>query len=151
MKYLDENIIALIDMLEYDIWAIIRDPHIDCVCKNFNTKQGEPSCIYCLGTGNKIKIKKIKGVRQPTSGSARDMTINYERGIYFVKNIYELKPKDILIWGDFIEEIDMVQSYCSDAQKPVYYKIETIPKKTDTEILLKNFCKLTNTTYRRRR
>ena len=74
-------------MLEYDIWVIIRDPHIDCICKNFNTKQGDPKCRYCLGTGQKIKIKKIKGVRQPTSGSARDMTIYYEKGIYFLKNI----------------------------------------------------------------
>ena len=151
MKRFDENIIRLIDMLEYDIWVIIRDPHIDCICKNFNTKQGDPRCKYCLGTGQKIKIKKIKGVRQPTSGSARDMTIYYEKGIFFLKNIYDLKARDLIIWDQRIEEVDIVENFCSDAQKPVYYRIETIPKKTDTEIILKNFCSIIGKTYTMRR
>ena len=59
MKNFDEHIIKLIDMLEYDMWAVIKDKHIDCVCKNFETDQGKAGCPYCFGTGRKVKIKKI--------------------------------------------------------------------------------------------
>ena len=61
MKNFDEHIIKLIDMLEYDMWAVIKDEHIDCVCRNFETDQGKAGCPYCFGTGRKVKIKKIKG------------------------------------------------------------------------------------------
>ena len=151
MKNFDEHIIKLIDMLEYDMWAVIKDEHIDCVCRNFETDQGKAGCPYCFGTGRKIKIKKIKGVRQPTSGSARDMTISYNYGVYFFKNIYELKEGDFIIWDNRIEEVSHIKEYCSDAQKPVYYRVEAIPKKADNEIFLRLFSKMIGRKYSRRR
>ena len=150
MKRFDENIIALIDMLEYDMWIVTQDSHIDCPCKNFDTKQGKRHCPYCFGTGHKVKIKKIKGVRQPLTDSVRDVRVDYEHGVFFLKNIYDLKEKDFIVWHDEIEEVTFVERHCSDAQKPVYYRIETTKKKSDTEFFLKNFCRLIGKQYQRR-
>ena len=144
MKYFDENIIALIDLLEYDMWLVLPDFHVKCVCQNFETKDGNKFCPYCLGTGYKVKIKKIKGVRQPDSLEGMYGKYKTEFGVYFFKNEYPVKEKAYIVWHDEIEEITHVERFCSDAQKPVYNRVETIPKKTGTETFLKIFHRLTD-------
>ena len=126
-------------MLQYDMWLVSPDKHIDCVCKNYDTRQGNRLCPRCLGTGYKIKIKKIKGVRQPGTVSSSGMGVTTETGIYFFKEDYHLKDDDLIIWNDEIEQITKTERYCSDAQKPVYYRCETKPKKTDNKVFLNNF------------
>ena len=85
-------------MLQYDMWLVSPDKHIDCVCKNYDTRQGNRLCPRCLGTGYKIKIKKIKGVRQPGTVSSSGMGVTTETGIYFFKEDYHLKePKPNVI------------------------------------------------------
>lgn len=139
MRYFDENIIALIDMLEYDMYVVQPDPSIDCVCKNYDTKQGDPRCPRCLGTGQKIKIRKIKGVRQPDNIAYESMGITTEKGWYFFKNDYKVHRGDLLIWNNEVEEIVKVDRYCSDSNMPVYYYCEVVRKKADVRPFLLNF------------
>ena len=141
MKYFDENIQALITMLEYDMWLVAPDKHIDCVCKNFTTKQGDPSCPKCLGTGYKIRVKKIKGVRQPTVTLSAQLPVKTETGVFFFKVDYKIKDDDLIVWNNEIEQVVKTERHCSDAQKPVYYRCETIPKKSDNNIFLKTLYK----------
>ena len=133
------------------MWLVSPDKHIDCVCKNYETKQSSKICKRCLGLGYKIKIKKIKGVRQPGSMSASGMQLNTETGIYFFKNDYKIKDDDLIIWHDEIEQVTKTERFCSDAQKPVYYRCETKPRKSDTEIFLKNFYKAIGKKWKGRR
>lgn len=128
-------------MLEYDIWLITSDKHINCPCKNYDTDQGERFCPYCFGLGYKIKIKKIRGVRQPMSIEASKMQLETEVGVYFFKQDYKIKDDDILIWRDEIEQVTKTDRFCSDNQKPVYYRCETTPKKTNTKFILDSFKK----------
>ena len=139
MRYFDENIIRLIDMLEYDMYIVQLNPRVDCTCKNYDTKQGHPFCPRCLGTGQKIKIRKIKGVRQPDNLSYESMGITSEKGWYFFKNDYKVHRGDLLIWNNEVEEIVKVDRYCSDSNTPVYYYCEVVPKKSDTRVFLRNF------------
>lgn len=141
MKLFDENLQALITLLEYDMWIVIPDFHIKCVCQNFETKQSNV-CPYCLGCGYKIKIKRIKGVRQPKKFEKELSGFRNETGAYFFKPEYPIKQKAYLVWHDEVEEITHVERHCSDAQKPVYYRVETVPKKTGVELFLKYFHKL---------
>lgn len=139
MRYFDENIIALIDLLEYDIYIVQPDPKINCVCKNYDTKQGDPLCPRCLGTGQKIKIKKIKGVRQPDGIPYQDAQVTAEKSVYFFKSQYRVHAGDYLIWNNRIEKIMKVEQYCSDSNIPVYYYCEVARKKTDVRPFLVNF------------
>jgi len=139
MKGFDENIAGLIKMLEYDIWIISPDKHVDCVCKNFDTNQADMMCPRCFGTGFKVKLKKIKGVRQPMAMSASNMQMSVEAGVYFFRSEYKIQEDDLIVWHDEIEHITRTDRFCSDAQKPVYFRCETKPKKTNTELFLKNF------------
>ena len=139
MKSFDESILAIIKKLEYDIWMIVSDKHISCPCKNYDTDQGDKYCPYCFGLGYKIKIKKIKGVRQPMSIQADKMKIDTEVGVYFFKQDYKIKDDDILIWNDEVEQVTRTDRFCSDSQTPVYYRCETTPKKTNIKFLLESF------------
>lgn len=150
MKYFDENLIALIDLLEYEMFVITADNHINCPCQSYETKQGDPKCPHCFGTGKKCKIKRIKGVRQPGQQGSGEVSVNVENGIYFFKQDYHLKENDLLIWHNEIEQITKVERHCSDAQKPVYFRCESKKKKADTEVLLKNLYKVIGRKYERR-
>lgn len=136
MKNFDKHILKIINLIEYDMYVITPDKHIDCICKKFETQQGHKMCPYCFGIGYKIKIRKIKGVRQPDKMSTKGMQLNTEIGIYFFKSKYEIREGDILVWDNEIEEVTRTDRFCSDAQKPVYYRCETRPKKTNTELFL---------------
>lgn len=150
MRGFDEHILSLIDMLEYDMWLISIDEHINCVCKNFDTKQAYKFCPRCLGTGHKITIKKIKGVRQPGSQSSFAIGTSTETGIYFFKHDYKIKDNDLIVWHDEIEQVMKTERFCSDAQKPVYFRCETILKKTNREAFLKNLYRALGKRWKRR-
>ena len=61
------------------------------------------------------------------------------------------KDDDLIIWHDEIEQVTKTERFCSDAQKPVYYRCETKPRKSDTEIFLKNFYKAIGKKWKGRR
>ncbi len=133
------------------MYVIIPDKHIDCICKSFETKQADLFCPYCFGTGYKVKIRKIKGVRQPTSMSASGMQFNVETGVYFFETDYDLKEGDLIVWDDEVDEITRTDRFCSDAQKPVYFRCDTKPKKTNVNIFLKNLYAILNKKLQRRK
>ena len=118
------------------MYIISPDKHINCICKKFETEQGNKLCPYCFGLGYKIKIKRIKGVRQPTMISVGSSQVFTEIGIYFFKTDYGIKEDDIIVWDNEIEIVTRTDRFCSDAQKPVYFRCETRPKKTNTELFL---------------
>lgn len=149
MKGFDENIIALINMLEYDMWLISPDKHVDCVCKNFDTDQATKFCPYCFGLGYKIKVKKIKGVRQPMQMTGSGMQLTTEVGVYFFKEDYKLKDDDVIVWNDEIEQVTKTDRFCSDSQKPVYFRCETKPKKTNNIIFLKHLYRAIGKPYKK--
>ena len=139
MRYFDENILALFDLLEYDMYIVQPDPKIDCVCRNYETKQGDPMCPRCLGTGHKIKIRKIKGVRQPDDNTNKGNKVTTEECWYFFRNQYQVHAGDLIVWNNRIEKIVKVERYCSDSNMPVYYHCDAVRKKTDTRPFLVNF------------
>ena len=141
MRYFDENILKIIDMLEYDMYVVQPNQNVDCVCKNFDTKQGHPRCPRCLGTGQKIKIRKVRGVRQPDNLSYDSMGITTEKGWYFFKKDYKIRRGDLMVWNNEVEEVVKVDRYCSDSNIPVYYYCEVVPKKADNRVFLTNFYK----------
>ena len=139
MRYFDENILKLIDLLEYDMYIVEPNPKIDCVCKDYDTKQGNPLCPRCLGTGQKIKIRKIKGVRQPDETPNENTRVTTEKGWYFFKDQYKVHCGELLVWNNTVEKITEVNQYCSDSNMPVYYNCAVSRKKSDIRPFLVNF------------
>lgn len=133
------------------MYLIVPDKHIDCICKSFETKQASQFCPYCFGTGYKVKIRKVQGVRQPTAMSASGMQFNVETGVYFFETDYDLKEGDLIVWDNEVDEITRTDRFCSDAQKPVYFRCDTKPKKTNVDRFLNNLYTILGKKLQRRR
>ncbi|MGG2085288.1 hypothetical protein [Lysinibacillus pakistanensis] len=141
LHWIDKEIKKIIELFEYDMNVVRVDSKIDCTCKDFTTKQGDPRHKLCLGTGQKIKIMKIMGVSQEIYSSFMNQG-NSDMGL---SNIYYFKSNNSLTEGDIIVDkgnISIVQGI--ERKKGthgdyVYQKCLCINKRTDVQIFLKNF------------
>jgi hypothetical protein len=130
---------------EYDMYLIHADSRINCICQNFETKQGDPKCPNCLGTGRKIYIKKIKAARQPyvlvnpIKGS--DM-FGSDGPVYYSRGEFSIHKNDIIVTGEYIDVIQYAEKYQLNSLSPVYYAAYGAAKKMDTQIFMQNFKKI---------
>lgn len=141
LQWLDDGIKKIIDTFQYEMYAVHVDESIDCACKNFTTKQGDPKHKLCLGTGQKIKIKKIQGASQESSSSFRN-TDTSEAGtamIYYIDSKYHIKENDIIVDNGDIFVAHRIERKKGTNRDYVYQKCICINKKTDVQVFLKNF------------
>ena len=66
-------------------------------------------------------------------------------------NIGLLKEGDIIVWDEDVDEVLRVDGFCSDAQKPVYLRCDTKPKKTNINRFLDNLYSVIGKKRQRRR
>lgn len=83
--------------------------------------------------------------------SASGMQFTVETGVYFFETDYDLKEGDIIVWDEDIDEILRVDRFCSDAQKAVYFRCDTKPKKTNANRFLDNLYAVIGKKRQRRR
>lgn len=146
-KSFNRGIRNIITILEYPMYIVARDIRYRCPCMDHNDVP-DPGCKKCLGTGYKIKIKKVLGVMEPDevsvrlSGQQQKIASNY---YYFnaekVKDEY-VQPGNIVVRE---QEADILQSpkkYRSDSNKVIYYYVEAVNMKSNRDLFLKNFWKL---------
>jgi hypothetical protein len=141
LEWLDKGIQKMIEKFSYDFYAVNIDQQIDCVCKDFTTKQGSASCKLCLGTGQKIKIRKIKGASQESSSSFRSQG-NDEKSlatIYYVSAKYQLDEMDLIVDSDNIFIVHRMEKKKGTSRDYVFKRCSCINKKTDVQVFLKNF------------
>jgi len=141
LQWIDKEIKKIIELFEYDMYVVRVDTKIDCTCKDFTTKQGDPRHKLCLGTGQQIKIMKIKGA----SHEGHTSLISQENNDIGLGNIYYFKSNNCLNEGDLIVDkgkISIVQGIerkKGTQRECVYQKCICINKRTDVQIFLKNF------------
>lgn len=141
LSWLDKEIEKIIDLFGYDMYVIHVDQKIDCACKDFTTKQGDPKHKLCLGTGQKIKIRVINGASQESSSSFRSQG-NDEKSlanIYYIKSKYQVNEGDMIIDEGDVRIIHRIEHKKGTQKEYVYQKCMCINKKTDVQVLLKNF------------
>lgn len=140
----DKKIKQIIKYWEYEMYLIHPDTYINCICQDKTTKQGDPSCTNCLGTGKKIYIRKIKANRQPyVLTDTRYATNNAsDAAVYYARDIYPIHKNDIIITGNHVDVVQYAEKYQSNALGPVYYAAYTAPKVYDKAIFLVNFKKI---------
>lgn len=138
----NNNIQKVIKKFSYPMWIIYRDQDIKCTCVDFTTNQPNPKCKKCLGTGRKIKIRKITAARQPFRVSITGQGVATEFSLYstyYTLNNIKANPRDILIDKNSVDVIqDYYEERCND-NEPTYYRYLTAPKKTNKDIFFKMF------------
>lgn len=143
MQPMDGNIASVIRKFSYPMWIILQDTDVDCPCVDFTSKQADPMCMKCLGTGHKIRLKHILMAHQNDKVSIKGKEVGTSE--YTVYPVFYALTDAKCSQGDFVidgDEVFVVQHYYaehSNASSPVYYKIEAMPKKNDNDTLLKHF------------
>lgn len=145
-KSFNASIRKIINTIAFPMYIIMLDDQ-KCTCIDFHDIP-DKNCPYCLGIGHRIRIKKITGAMEPDevsvrlSGQQQKTASSY---YYFDAN---LVPERAIREGNYIvrdNEVDILQSpkkYRSDSNDVIYYYVEGVIKKTNTDIFLKNFYKL---------
>jgi hypothetical protein len=138
----DKRVLDMLKKFMHDVFIIQLDPVVKCTCVNFTTKQPDPSCKRCLGTGKKINIKTISAASQDTNvpPMIRPSTeVVIARNYYFSLQDIRLKDNDLIVDDEEIFFCYQSQILRSFKGSEVYQKCLTIEKKLDSKILLKNF------------
>jgi hypothetical protein len=141
MEGFNDKILEIIKMFSYPMFIVQQDTKVKCVCVNYDTKQADPSCKKCLGTGKKIKIKKIEGACIESGAPA---TVKTSGDFFIAKNYYipskwEVYQDNIIVDKDEVLFIYQPQNKTSFKGEEVYQKCLCYLKKMDSEVFLKNF------------
>lgn len=144
MKALDSNILKILDRYSYEMFVVQQEFNIDCSCVDFTTKQASNLCPKCLGTGKKIKIRKITAVSQNDKISFRSTGVGETATTraYYVKGSMPIYQDNIFVNGTYVDMIQRVEPMCSDNHSPVFYRCEATPKKSNIQSFLQNFKKI---------
>lgn len=142
MENFNKSIKRIIKKFEYDFFLIQQDFEVKCSCHDFSTKQGVPSCEKCLGTGYKIKIRKIRGASEDRKITYRNLGLE-ERSVgytYFIDEKYPIYEDNIIVDKDLVLVAYRVER--SKTNEPVYSKCLAVQKKSDSKMLLRMFKKI---------
>lgn len=144
MKRFDNNVLKVLAKCSYGMFVVQQEFNIDCTCVDFTTKQPKDSCEKCLGTGKKIKIRKIEAAPQNNKLTFRQDFTNEiaTTGKYYMKSDYNIKQGNIIVDADEVDVVQRIDPMKSDQHQPVYYMCETNPKKTNVQLFSRNFIKI---------
>lgn len=144
MKQFNDNIKRIIEKLAYDFYIVQQYFNIKCSCVNFTTKQPAPACPKCLGTGHKIKIKKIRGASQDDKGSFRNLSFNESAFMtsYYVDAKYPMFEQNIIVDNNEVFIVHRIEEKKTANREIVYRKAYGVPKKTHRKEFLSNFYRI---------
>lgn len=139
----DGGILNMIKIHSYDVFIVNRIKNVKCTCVEHSTKQANIACEKCLGTGNKIKIRKIHCAAQDTKlpPTFRADTFMVARN-YFIENKYIVNEEDIIVDRNGVYVIFEIQNLLSIKGTLPYMKANSTKKKYDLKIFLSNFNKI---------
>lgn len=141
MKHFNDNIKRIIEKFAYDFYIVQQDFNIMCTCIEFSTKQPNPACPKCLGTGRKIKIKKIRGASEDDKGSFRNMSLNESSFMrsYYIDAKYPIYEQNIIVDNDEVLIAHRIEEKKTANREIVYRKAFMNKKKSHTKEFLRNF------------
>ena len=138
-EWFDKNIRKPIDLFSHPVWFVMRDEKVDCVCKAYDTKAVDPKCPICYGTGNKVKLARVKASHQNNKISLRGTGLGFSEinvvNVYYTHQKTDIKNGDIVVDGNDVDVVKDVYYEHSDQQKVVFYRIETVPHKNPKTFL----------------
>lgn len=137
----NKNILRIIDQYSYKFYLVHPNKEIDCKCINFDTKEPDSACKYCLSTGKRITIKSIKGAHQETAipSTARNLEDIVIARNYYVPYKYKVSKDDLIVDDEDVFTVYAVQDEISFHGEKLFQKCLTYSKKIESIVLIKNF------------
>lgn len=137
----------LIKKIEYEMYIVNVDRNYTCTCLGKEANEGDPNCPKCLGTGYKIKIRKILGIKQPyktvSKGASGAESLSSAVSRYYIDDKYgPVKNGDLMFVKDEIDVIKLARKHKIDSTIDHYFECSAVLKKYNTKTIYKNFLKL---------
>lgn len=137
----NNNVKEIIDLLSYDVYIIRQDYDVKCSCVNYDTKEGDINCPKCLGTGYKIRIKKISVASQETDVPT-PTTKSFDSAIarmYYTKDNIHIDYGNIIVDNGNPYTVHRKKDYTSFLNEKVYTKFVAIEKRNNPKIFMNLF------------
>lgn len=143
-EHFHKRIKETLELCAYDFYIVHADEDIRCTCVEHATQEGDPACIMCLGTGYKIRIKKVRGASNDfidnvagrgVRGAMADATLR----TYFVDQRYKIAENDLIIDGEKVHYAYRVNELRGFKGELTHREIKVLPHKTNAKLILKNF------------
>lgn len=135
------NIDKTIEECSFLMYAVMQNRNVKCTCAPHATKQPLESCKKCLGTGHKIRIKRIKGAVNESikGGTALGVMSSYTTKQYFINKKYGLTEDDLLIDDNEVYYIHRIMKMRALQGDLSHLEMTGIKKKNGHDTILKNF------------
>lgn len=143
----NRGIKGIIQKLAYPMYIVIRQPELKCTCVDQH-EIADPDCPKCLGTGRKIRIRKIKGVMEPEDVSTglnnKQQKVGSNRYYFDADDVTNdmMQQNNLIVREDEVDILQNPKKYRSDSNKVIYYHCEAAFKKLNRGTFLKNFKRL---------
>lgn len=98
-NYFHDKIRKTIEACSYPFYVVKPNHDIACTCTCHSTKEPDPKCKKCLGTGYKITIKIIKGASDEEVKGGASLNVKSTRILknYYILAKYPMKEDDYIV------------------------------------------------------
>ncbi len=140
----NRGIEKILELLDFEFYIVYLDKNVSCTCLMEGTSQPDPNCEKCLGTGHKIKIRKVHGALQesdvPTTMKPNNNFLITRN--YYVKSKVEIENDDLIIDEYGAWQVYQKKDHFSFDGELVFQKCTAVPKRMDQKTFVSNFNKL---------
>ena len=146
-KYWNQRIRDTIETCAYEFYVIHPIKEVQCTCVNHSTKQADPKCKMCLGTGHKIRIRKIKGAANDieansSSKNSKGSTALTVAKTYFIDSKYPIDDEDLIVYDDEVMYVFRIYTMKGLNGEVTHNQVTAYPLRADHKITLQNFREL---------
>jgi hypothetical protein len=141
-----DKIKQTIEQCAYNFFVVQQDENFKCSCVNHSTKQPDPACKKCLGTGFKVKIKKMRGAcyEEMKGGATLSSKTSRIMRTYYVDNKYDFWENNYIIDRGQIYYVYRSAILVGLGGEITHKQVTSVLKTEDHDKVLKNFMHIIN-------
>lgn len=136
------GILYILKQFAYDMYIISIDKSMICTCvSDIENKNPNLECKKCLGTGYRIRIKKVKGANRTGKSSFRTYGVseNGTTNIFYFSGKYPIKENDLIVENNNMYIVERCNKETGAENKVIYYRAEANPVKQYPTVRISNF------------
>ena len=141
-----QKIKDIIEACSYNFFIVQQDENFQCSCVNHSTKQPDATCKKCLGTGYKVKKKKIRGAcnEKMIGGETLSKKTSRITKTFYVDCKYDIYENNLIIDNNEIYYIYRTSIIRGIEGIQTHKEITSVLKTENHDKVLKNFLYIIN-------
>ncbi len=148
----DRTVKKLIDRYGYYFYIIRCVPGTECGCVNHTTLAPDPRCKRCLGTGHKIRIKKVFGAIREIKERESEavISVNSTPKIVYIKGKLIVNKDDLIIDNEDVFHVLACQYHKGEKGEYAFTRLVCPYTKANPAHIIRNFKELLNDQIRKK-